>query len=185
MDRRESALYEIQDEVGRRIGKRLARPATDDPAKIDQDEIAAATSDLQSERKGAFRIERKGNRWLTDPPAHGRLATQQAVGLKPIHDGGGRLDGKAGHSRDFDLGKPSEPSRQRKNQPFVVETHARLICAARHRNRRRRGIGLDRSRHALLDRPSLAARMGLALAAPPERGHFIGRHNGGAEAISQ
>src|SRR5271163_3672949 len=123
MHRRESALYEIQDEVGRRIGKRLARTATDDPAKIDQDEIAAATSDLQSERKGAFRIERKGNRWLTDLPAHGRLATQQAVGLKPIHDGGGRLDGKAGHSRDFDLGKPAETPHQRKNQPFVVETY--------------------------------------------------------------
>ena len=41
-----------------------------------------------------------------------------------------QVDAKAGHSRDFDLGKPAEPSRQRKDQPFVVETHARLIGAA-------------------------------------------------------
>jgi len=83
---------------------------------------------------------------LTDPPAHGRLATQQAVGLKPIHDGGGRLNGKAGHSRDFDLGEPAETSRQRKDQPFVVEAHPGLIGAAG--DRRGRSYGLDRFRHA-------------------------------------
>jgi hypothetical protein len=98
--------------------------------KIDQHKVAAAPADLQTERKRALGVERKGHGRLPDPAALRRFALEKSVGLEMVHDRRGGLDGKASLPRGFDFREMAVATHQRENQSLVVDAHACLIGAA-------------------------------------------------------
>ena len=91
---------ELPDELHGRIGIGLVQRLHHAAGEVDEIEIDAAPADLQSERKGAFGIERIGHRRLADA-APLRLALQQeAIVAQLVGDDRDRLRAEARHAGD-------------------------------------------------------------------------------------
>src|SRR5208337_2911457 len=72
---------EVENPFRRRKRKGAVGALSDDAAEVDEDEVAAASADLETERKGAIGIERHRDRGLADPAPQRRLTLQEAVRL--------------------------------------------------------------------------------------------------------
>ena len=124
-------LDEIEDHGRSRKCEGAVGATSDGAAKVNQDEICTAPPYLEAERIGPLRVERHRNRGLPHASAQGGLAPEEPIRLQSIHDRRSGLHRQSRQSRHFDLRQRAEAAHKRQQQPFVVETHAGLIGAAR------------------------------------------------------
>src|SRR5690606_31471088 len=114
----DAVARELPDAVGRRVAIGLVQRLDDLANKVDEVKVDAAPADLEAEGQRALRVERVGDRGLTDAPALRTAAAQQAVRLELVHDDRNGLRGEAGEARDVRLGQFAPPADQRQDQPL-------------------------------------------------------------------
>ena len=129
----------VEDHARRRIGEgRAGRAGERAPQKSISTRSQLRRPIFSPNEKAPSGSSETGTVGWPTRPRSGASRRSRPSDLQAVHDRRGRLDGEAGHARDFDLRQRPEAAHQREDQALVVEAHARLIGAAGGSDRRPR-----------------------------------------------
>ncbi len=103
--------------------------------EIHQQQVGAATSNLDAQRKRAVRVQCHWHRGLANAPTHRFVTYQQAVFLQPPRDHAYGLGGQAGQSRQLCLRKAAIEANGLQHHALIELAHAHMVGAARTQHR--------------------------------------------------